>query len=343
MKLGLMLMTQDPPRAGRIVERWQQLLELARVAEESGFDGVFVPEHHMADDACLPSPLVALAAIAARTSRIELGTAALVLPFHHPVSVAEDAAVLDVISSGRVRLGCGLGRHDIGAAMFGVQREEQLARLEEGIDIIRRAWAGEAFDHAGEHFRAVGRIAPLPVGAELWLAAMSASGVRRAARLGLPWLSDPIHNNAVVGHWARAYREAGDEHGTKDALKLVMIRDAWVEDSLIEVERTWWPHTRDDLVGRAGFYRNLPRAVAERDPVLAAAMEVGEFDFHRHRAERFIVGSPTDCIEQIREFDKTVGGIDYLVCRMRMPTGPAFDAEVECVQRFGREVAPAVR
>ena len=342
MKFGLLLITQDPPRAEGIVRRWQEVLQIAAVAEESGFDGVFVPEHHMADDGCLPSPLVGLAAIAARTTRLELGTAAFLLPFHHPIRVAEDAAMVDVISNGRLRLGCGLGNLDVGAALFDVDRESQVARLEESIGLVRRAWAGEDFDHRGEHFRTKGRISPLPVGAEMWLAAMSAAGVRRAARLGLPWLSDPLHNTAVVAYWADVYRRGGEEHGTSSDLRVVMVRDGWIADSMEEVEQTWWPHARADLSGRQEYFQTAPRTVAERDPVLASIAAEADLDFERHRVERLIVGSPEECVAQIRELDRALD-MDYLIMRLRMPSGPGFDEELACIRRFGGEVIPAFR
>lgn len=342
MKFGLMLITQDPPRAEGIVRRWQEVLQIAVAAEESGFDGVFVPEHHMAEDGCLPSPLVGLAAIAARTTRIEVGTAAILLPFHHPIRVAEDAAMVDVISNGRLRLGCGLGNLDIGAALFGVDREGQVARLEESIDLIRRAWAGEDFNHHSEHFRTTGRISPLPVAAEMWLAGMSAVGARRAARLGLPWLSDPLHNTSVVAYWAEAYRREGGERGNSARLGVVMVRDGWVDDSMEAVERTWWPHARADLSGRLAYFQSAPPAVADRDPVLASMLTETDLNFERHRADRLIVGSPRECIGQIRELDRAVS-MDYLIMRLRMPSGPGFDSELACIRRFGAEVIAALR
>lgn len=342
MRFGLMLITQAPPRGEGIVERWREVLEVAVVAEESGFDGVFVPEHHMAEDGCLPSPFVGLAAIAARTCRIELGTAACVLPFHHPMRIAEDAAMVDVLSNGRMRLGCGLGNIDVGASLFGIARASQVERLEESIDVIRRAWAGETVVHESEHFTTSGRISPLPVAAELWLAGMSAPGVRRAARLGLPWLSDPLHNTAVVAGWARTYREHCLESGATP--RVMMMRDGWVADGIDDARAVWWAHAHADLAPRLDtYFRTAPRAVAERDPVLASISSAEQMRFESYRDDRVIVGSPSDCIAQITDLDQAVGGIDYLVMRMRMPTGPGVDEEIACVRRFGRDVIPALR
>ncbi len=103
MKFGLLFRPQDPPNAENIGRRWQETLDAAQAAEEAGFDGVFVPEHHMMPDGYLPAPLVACGALAARTRRVDVGTTVFLLPYYNPVQVAEQAAMVDVISGGRMR------------------------------------------------------------------------------------------------------------------------------------------------------------------------------------------------------------------------------------------------
>src|ERR1700753_636144 len=89
MKFGVLLRSQDPPNAANIVQRWQEQLRAAEVLEEAGFDGVFLPEHHMMDDGYPHNPWPALGALAARTKRIPVGTTVHLLPFYHPIHVAE--------------------------------------------------------------------------------------------------------------------------------------------------------------------------------------------------------------------------------------------------------------
>ena len=101
----------------------------------------------------LPSPLMVGAAVAARTERIEIGTSVILLPLHHPVKVAEDAATLDVISGGRAKIGVGLGYQPADFAMFGVDSSERVSLYEECLDIVRRCWSPEPFSYSGKHFR----------------------------------------------------------------------------------------------------------------------------------------------------------------------------------------------
>ena len=165
MKFGLLFRVQDPPNAEHIGDRWQEALKTAQVAEESGFDGVFLPEHHMMPDGYLPSQWPVLGALAAVTERLELGTTVHLLPFEHPIHVAEHGAMVDILSDGRLRLGCGMGNFPEEFELYGLNPKTQVSRFEEAIDIVQRAWAGENIDHEGKHFKIKGHISPLPVGA----------------------------------------------------------------------------------------------------------------------------------------------------------------------------------
>jgi alkanesulfonate monooxygenase SsuD/methylene tetrahydromethanopterin reductase-like flavin-dependent oxidoreductase (luciferase family) len=109
-------------------------------ADRLGLAAVWLSEHHLTTDGFLPSPLAMLAALAVRTRRIELGTNVLLLPLHHPLRVAEDAAVVDLLSGGRLVLGVGQGYAPHEFAAFGVDLRSRPARLGEGVEIIRRAW-----------------------------------------------------------------------------------------------------------------------------------------------------------------------------------------------------------
>lgn len=339
MKFGVLFRPQDPPAAEHIVQRWQEVLQASEVAEEAGFDGVFLPEHHMMPDGYLPSPWAALGAIAARTQRVEIGTTIHLLPFYHPIHVAEAAGMVDIISNGRLRLGCGLGNFEPEFDLYGIDKKTQVSRFEESIELVQRAWAGEEIDHEGKHFRVKGKVTPQPVSPELWLGAMSEPGVRRAARFGCPWPTDPLHNLDVMRHWTELYRAAGDEYGTSDKLKVCLLRDGWVADSMDDVERAWWPAIRSE---HWFYFSQVPRWVADREPFLRGIEREEDFKFEDHRQDRLIVGSPQDCIDEIRRFEEALDP-EYLIMSFRVAAGPSFEEELECLRRFGADVIPAFR
>src|SRR6516225_8988280 len=129
IKFGYQLDFRNPPNSGRsFTDLYRDCLEQVEIAESLGFDSIWLTEHHFTDDGYLPSMLPAAAAIAARTRRVTIGTFVLLAPFQHPLKLAEDAAVVDVISNGRLRLGLGQGYRQEEFDGFGVPRAERLGR-----------------------------------------------------------------------------------------------------------------------------------------------------------------------------------------------------------------------
>jgi alkanesulfonate monooxygenase SsuD/methylene tetrahydromethanopterin reductase-like flavin-dependent oxidoreductase (luciferase family) len=339
MKFGILFRIQDPPYAAHIGRRMRETIQASRIAEEAGFDGVFVPEHHMMDDGYLPSPFPLLGAMAAVTERVHIGTTVHLLPFYNPIQTAEAGAVVDRISGGRLRLGVGLGNFEPEFALMGLDKKDQVGRFIEAIDLINEAWTGRDFDFHGKHYQARGRITPKPSGAKMWIGAMSEVGVRRAARYGCPWPTDPLHNIAVLKHWADVYREAAHEHGTRDDISVVLLRDGWIADSLQEVEKTWWPLVRSD---HWMYFQKIPRFITELEPTLAGVECEEDFSFESHRIDRFVVGPAQECIRSIRRMEQELG-MDYLILTFRFALGPDHEAHLDCIRRFGAEVIPAFR
>jgi alkanesulfonate monooxygenase SsuD/methylene tetrahydromethanopterin reductase-like flavin-dependent oxidoreductase (luciferase family) len=150
MRLGLFSVVDHYPSE---LERatgdfYAELLEQAEAADEWGFDSFWVAEHHFHEYGAVPRPPVLLAAAAQRTRRIRLGSGVVVLPFDHPLRVAEDYAMVDVLSGGRLNLGVGSGYLKHEYAGFGVDPEDKRARFDEALEILLRAWTGERFSYA---------------------------------------------------------------------------------------------------------------------------------------------------------------------------------------------------
>ena len=193
------------PEPAALTRRWAGIVDQVQWAEQLGFGSVWISEHHFVDDAYASSTLTLAAALAARTKQMWLGTNVLVLPVHHPLRLAEEALTVDALSGGRLRLGVGMGYREEDFVPFGATLSERLARFEANLATLRRALRGEAVDGAV--------VAPRPVrpgGPELWIGALSAPGVRRAARLGdgiLSVLPDQIPL------YVRTRRELGRDDG----------------------------------------------------------------------------------------------------------------------------------
>lgn len=166
-------------------ELWAAALDQAAWADELGFETVGLGEHHGADDGYDPSPLVLAAAMASRTRRIRFRTAVLLAPFYDPIKLAEDAAVLQILSGGRLELGIGAGYRPAEFEMFGRRLEDRWRLMGEVCELLRLAWAGEPFTWQGRRCRVTPRPEPPP---PILLGGSSAAAARRAARIADGWL-----------------------------------------------------------------------------------------------------------------------------------------------------------
>jgi alkanesulfonate monooxygenase SsuD/methylene tetrahydromethanopterin reductase-like flavin-dependent oxidoreductase (luciferase family) len=182
-KLALRYDLRAPQHLGvRAEALYAAALEQCAWADRLGFERVVLSEHHGADDGYCPSPLVLAAAIAGRTSRLRLQIAALILPLHDPLRVAEDVAVLDLASGGRSELVIGAGYRQAEFEMFDRQLARRGALVEEGVEALKRAWTGEPFEYRGRSVRVTPRPLQRPR-PPILLGGSTKVAARRAARI----------------------------------------------------------------------------------------------------------------------------------------------------------------
>lgn len=166
---------------------YAETLEFITWTESIGFEGAWVPEHHGAGDGYVPSPLVVLGAIAARTRTIKLGSAIALAPLYHPVRFAEECAVLDILSNGRLEMAVAVGYRRSEADAYGVDFSARGRRTDEFLEIVRRLWAGESFSYEGRHFKLKNAsIAPTPIRGRipLYLGGFTDKALERTAKYG---------------------------------------------------------------------------------------------------------------------------------------------------------------
>jgi len=186
-------------------------LEQMLAAEPMGYHSVWIAEHHFNDYGLCPTPPVLASFLAARTRTLRLGMGVSLLPLHHPIDLAEQLAVLDVVSGGRLDVGIGRGGTLQDYQTFQSDREDSRARVEEGIALIQQCWSGQPFDFRGR-FHSAERlhVRPRPLQRPyppLFVAANSEDSVRSAARLGLPTLSSFFVPIAELQRRRDVYRE----------------------------------------------------------------------------------------------------------------------------------------
>jgi len=188
VRFGLWYDFRNPAQWRQPYDRlYGEVLDQVAWAENHGFDDVWLSEHHFIDDGYLPSMLPAAAAIAARTKRIRIPLGVLLMPFHHPVRLAEDIAVVDAISGGRFELGVGVGYKLEEFEGFNIPFSERGSRTNESLQVIRSLLNGETLTFKGKFFEVNNvKLTPEPIQKHLpiWIGGFTPPALRRAARYG---------------------------------------------------------------------------------------------------------------------------------------------------------------
>jgi len=218
----------EHPAGGKAEHRvFKEQLDTLRAAEELGFDYIWAPEHHFTEYGFCASPMLTLAAMASITKRARLGTAVVVLPFNDPVRVAEEGAMVDLMSDGRFELGVGRGFQPVEFRGFGVDQARSHEILDEALQIIERAWTGEAVSFKGVHFQIDQHaVRPRPIQRPhppIWLAAVNAPSFERAGMRGYNLLCTlvPGFHTPLTAEYVQTYRRALSARGHDAAKKQI--------------------------------------------------------------------------------------------------------------------------
>ena len=313
---------------------YREALEEVTRAEELGFDSVWMEEHHSVTNHYWPSPLTVLAGFATRTTRLMLGTDILVAPFYHPARLAEDVAMLDVMSGGRMTLGIAIGYKPDEFALYGTELERRGARFEEQLAIMKALWTEERVSVKGRYYTVEGRLEPRPVTRPhppVWIGGWGELTLKRAATLADNWIPGPTADLARLLAGKRAFLENRQAAG----------RTAPVSE---------WPLTRDVIIAETD---QRARELAEEHIMVAYRREYAggwrhpfidasiATDLDGLMADRFIIGGPEQCVAQIRRFVEQYG-MTHLICRIFFPGMPHAHIVRE-LDLLAREVMPAFR
>lgn len=323
----------------------EALDQIAR-ADELGLHQVWLTEHHFMDDAYCPSPMIAAAAIAGRTKQIRIGQGVVLLPFYgHPLKLAEDTAVLDVLSGGRLELGIGRGYRPHEFAGFGVNQKQRVSMTNEGLEIIKRAWTGERFSFTGKHYQVNdARLTPTPVQnpMPLWLGAGTPSSRRKVAQKGIPLLVSLVTNleetKAEFGDYTQALRDFGHDPAK---FPRALIREFYVAED----GRRAWDEVKPHFLH---VYRKvyappwIPFFDVNPDGSRRRVTDPNDpyFESENYRKDRHIIGDPEHCARELRRF-KEEAKIDIMILRMQFP-GQSHTQVMRSLELLVKEVIPRV-
>jgi natural product biosynthesis luciferase-like monooxygenase protein len=350
MKFGLFYLPTYMPTVHDVQTHYRRIIAQVEYADKIGIDYVWLVEHHFVRHGGLFSaPYAFLSYLAARTTRIRLGTGATVLPLNDPVRVAEQAATLDQLSQGRFDVGIGRGFLRDEFEAFGIAMQESRARLEEGVELIKRAWAQPTLEYTGRFRPPMTGLPLLPPSYQqphppIWVACfLSPESFAWAAREGYNLLYVAYHVEPAVaveriGWYINALREQGrrvEDHEiccVYHAHFLASANDA-------RLQQTVHPAMREYAAAGLEAARRPPDAIAYKG---YAQRDAGQrrFDFETYFPGRVLMGGPQQAIERIKMLKEV--GITQIA--MLVDFGAlSQEAIMHSLEIFGREILPHVR
>ena len=281
---------------------YARAFERIAIMDEGGYDAVWLAEHHFSTYSVCPSTTLMGAHVAARTKRLRIGTAVTLAALYQPLRLAEELALLDVLSNGRLAWGAGRGFDPREFRAFAVPVEESAARMQECVEIVLAAWSDEKLTHRGRHFEFSDvQVLPKPLQRPhppVWLAASSPEAVVRAAKKGFSILQDPHSSHAEIGRKRALYRETLEASGHAFAGRELPIA------RLLAVAPT---DREAEEVARSGAQWTVGSYAGPMGDVSAEAR------IESYVRDVVLHGSPEKVLDRIAELRETIG-LDYLMC-----------------------------
>jgi alkanesulfonate monooxygenase SsuD/methylene tetrahydromethanopterin reductase-like flavin-dependent oxidoreductase (luciferase family) len=327
LRFGVCYDFRNPPDSGvSDRELYAEVMDQVRWLDELGADLVWFTEHHFVEDGYLPSWIPVAGAMAAVTSRVRFGTDICLMPFNHPVRLAEDLAVLDNLSGGRVELGLGMGYAPHEFRGFGIPVKRRVSLMNEGIEILQRCFSGERFSYHGKRYQ-LEDVVVTPgyvqeSGPPLWIAAMSEGGARRAAHYGTHFLPQGLKRRSY-DPWVAAVEADGRN---PEDYRIGIIRSVLVTEN----RDADWPAVRAAERYRMELYN---RFFAESGEGLG---ERGE-----PIPQTWIVGDVEHCVRELKSFIGEFGITDLVT--MAVPPGMRAEQMGGSLERLFRDVVPRVK
>lgn len=285
----------------------QDLLRMFGIARDGGWSSAWLGHHYLPGLVGQLQPVPVLARLAAELGQMRLGTGIHLLSLQNPVAAAEDIATLDLITGGQFVYGVGAGYRKAEFQAFGVEPADRVDRFERNLDIILRLWAGERvtvdlpwcrLDDAQLTIRCAQRPRP-PV----WVAATDHAGVDRASRLGDAWLVGPHVRTSTIIRQLRRFDDGWNAAGRSGRPEVPIIREAFCA----------LPADPSMDLAKAALYRKYGQYTAWGQGDALPSNEVFEEDIEQLATDRFILGSPDECIEKLLELQEATGATELLL------------------------------
>jgi alkanesulfonate monooxygenase SsuD/methylene tetrahydromethanopterin reductase-like flavin-dependent oxidoreductase (luciferase family) len=331
LRLGVVYDFRNPAESGmRTQDLYAAIMDQVAWLDGLGLDLVWFTEHHFVEDGYLPSWIPVAAAMAARTTHVRFSCDVCLLPFNHPIRLAEDLAVLDNLSGGRVELGVGMGYAPHEFKGFGFPVSRRVSLTDEGLAVLTQAFTGEKFSFSGKRYQFEDvRITPgfvQPGGPPLWVAAMAEAGAARAARFNTNLLPQGPRGGGL-DPWRKTLTDSGRN--------LSDYRVGIIKSCLVTDDRARdWPAVRDGERRRMAVYSQFREAAGGHGGVAGITEEA-------RIPQTWVVGTVDECVAELAAFIREYGLTDIVT--WGVPPGMRPEQMAPSLERFARDVAPRLR
>jgi alkanal monooxygenase alpha chain len=328
---------------------------LALAAEEAGFNGVFLLEHHFTPYSLCPSPLTWAAYLLGKTSRLRVGTAVCVLPLYHPVRFAEEAALVDQMSRGRLDIGLSRGGGELDFKVFGVDVKKNQLMMQEWLDIVERSWSGEVFEWNSELIKLPPiRVNPQPVNRRrppLFLACQSPNSVEFAAKRAMSMMLSYWLDRENLVSQIELYDQLAEANGLDPSkaehIATCVAFPAKTKQEALDAVRphlTWWRREAQNIFFSLDKLRSLGNyghQVREWEREIARGAAAADGQMEQSSVDRLLslnpVGPVSECVDKLSTIARQTK-INHFMCGFE---GPA-DTErvIDAMWKFAKDVAP---
>lgn len=305
---------------------FSDLIEQSELMEQLGFDSATVGERHVHEEGFV-EPITALGALAARTETLDLGTAALVPILFDPLRLAEQTAMIDRISNGRMHFGAALGYREKELASFDAPNEDRVGAFLESLSLLKRLWNEERVTHDGDHYSYEDVcVSPRPSEMPVWIGGHADIAIKRAAYRGDAWIASASSTTEDLEHQIAHYEDCLEEFGMdRDENDVILMRDCYVADGAKAAREAIEPH----LIQLYEWYAKWGQTYVDENEI---EIEFDTLD------EKGVFGSPAAVTEQFGIYEEL--GVDHVVLRVQFP-GQSQESALRCLERLGEEVLPA--
>ncbi|MDA1074533.1 MAG: LLM class flavin-dependent oxidoreductase [Proteobacteria bacterium] len=311
MKFGVLQFFSWPGKRVPLDEVYRRALERVRIMDQTGYDCVWLAEHHFSTYSVCPSVHMMGMHIAGMTKNLRIGTGVSLAAMYHPLRLAEEVALLDVLSEGRVNWGAGRGFDATEFQVFGIEQADSQAKFHENVQIVLKAWKNETFTHHGKYYDFDNiEVLPKPFQSPhppVWMAASSMGSVTWAAEQGFAILMDPHSGHADIGlkfdHYVKTLAASGHgepKQSTPMARLLAVDPNPRKAEAIARAGAEW----------TVGSYAGKAKASLSAKPTPDAD---GGDPIERYMADTIIYGTPDAVVDKLHELQETIS-LDYLLC-----------------------------